>query len=90
MERGHTLPPGGSWWTPRRVSHHIETVLGEVLGIVCSPVGEAGDQLGIGGAVVHLQQPGGSFGVAVLGVEHSDQGSDHTLAGGGGHGWLCG
>jgi hypothetical protein len=26
----------------------------------------------------------------VLGVEHGDQGSDHTLAGGGGHGavWL--
>ena len=77
--------PCGSWWTPRRVSHHIETVAGEVLWVVCSPVREASSQLSIAGAVVKLQQPGGCLGVAMLGVEHGNQGSDHTLAGGGGH-----
>ena len=67
------------------LSHHIETVLGVVLGIVGTPVREASSQLSIGGAVVQLQQPGGGLGVAVLGVEHGTQGGDHTLAGGGGH-----
>ena len=74
---------GGLLPTPLVVSHHIETVLGEVLGVVCFPVGQTLDQGLVISTVVEFNQPLG--GGAMLSLEHGEQGSDGTLAGGGGH-----
>jgi len=76
--------------TPLVGSHHIEPEASEMLRVVLAPVVQASQKVGIGGAMVKLQQPGGSLAVAVLSIEHRAQGSDGTLAGGDGHrvGWL--
>ena len=52
-------------------------------GIVGTPVREASDQGLIIGTVVKIDQPLG--GAAVLCLEHGEQGSDGTGAGGSGH-----
>lgn len=78
-----SLQHRGAVANPPGVSHHIETVLREVLGVVCFPVGQTLDQGLVVCSVVKLDQPLG--GGAMLSLKEGEQGSDGTLASGGGH-----
>jgi len=71
--------------TPLVGSHYVEPEASKVLRVFLAPVVQASQQVGVGGAMVKLQQPGGSLAVAVLSIEHRAQGSDGTLTGGDGH-----
>jgi len=62
------------------LSHHVETVALIVGRIVLAPVGKASQQGLIIRAMVQLEQPGRSSLVAMLGIEHGDQGSDDARA----------
>lgn len=74
----------GSGLTPSvpvpQASHDIETVAGELLGILLAPVGEALQQGGVVGAVMQFQKPGRGLSVAVILIEHRAEGSNDAGA----------